>query len=126
MLWPLNTATTPRKALLQSLQATHNDAFQEQAERIGKQVAKGQELAKAIGMNSVFPSDFIAALHVGEESEQIPEVMVRQAENYREETIRRTKALGRTMAGGVYLLVALFIIVAIFRMAHVLIPPGAG
>jgi type IV pilus assembly protein PilC len=118
----LDSNMSPGKALKLSLRATDNGAFQEQADRIGKQVAKGQELAKAIGMNPVFPSDLIATLHVGEESGQIPEVMARQAENYREETIRRTKALGRLMAWGVYILVAGFIIVAIFRMAHVLIP----
>jgi type IV pilus assembly protein PilC len=122
----LDSAMSPGKALRLSLRATDNGAFQEQADRIGKQVAKGQELAKAIGINPVFPSDFIAALHVGEESGQIPEVMARQAENYREETVRRTRALTRVMAGGVYLLVALFIIVAIFRMAHVLVPPDVG
>jgi type IV pilus assembly protein PilC len=107
------------KALRLSLRATGNGAFDAQADRIGKQVAKGKELVKALGKNPVFPAEFIATLHVGEESGQIPEVMVRQSEYYREETARRMKALSRTMAWGIYILVGLFIIVAIFLMAGV-------
>jgi type II secretory pathway component PulF len=122
----LDSSMSPGKALKLSLRATGNGAFQAQADRIGKHVAKGRELAPAIGMSPVFPSEFIATIQVGEESGQIPEVMARQAEHYREETDRRTKALTRMLSGGVYALVSLFIIVAIFRMAHVLVPAGTG
>jgi len=122
----LDSSMTTSKALRLSLRATGNGAFQSQADRIAKQVSKGRELGTVIATSPFFPSEFIATLHVGEESGQIPEVMGRQAEHYREETARRTKALTRMLSGGVYALVAFFIIVAIFRMAHVLVPAGTG
>jgi type II secretory pathway component PulF len=114
------------KALRLSLKTTGNAAFEAEADKIVKRVRKGQELAKSIGMNPVFPAEFIAALSVGEVSGQIPEVMARQAENYREETARRMKSLTRVLAGGIYALVAIFIIVAIFRMAHVYVQALGG
>ena len=68
-----------------------------------------KEVAKAVGMNPIFPAEFLAALNVGEESGQIPEQMGRQAEFYREETARRAKILTKAMAWGVYCLVGIFI-----------------
>ena len=122
----LDSSMSTGKALRLSLRATGNGAFQAQADRIGKQVAKGQELTAALGTNSVFPSEFLATLQVGEESGQIPEVMARQAEYYREETARRMKALSQVMAWGVYALVGLFIIVAIVLMAGVYLKALSG
>ncbi len=122
----LDSSMSIGKALRLSLKTTGNAAFEAEADKIVKRVRKGQELAKSIGMNPVFPAEFIAALSVGEVSGQIPEVMARQAENYREETARRMKALTRVLAGGIYALVAIFIIVAIFRMAHVYVQALGG
>jgi type IV pilus assembly protein PilC len=122
----LDSSMSPGKALRLSLKATGNGAFQAQADRIGKQVKKGEELTAALGTNSVFPSDFVATLRVGEESGQIPEVMARQAEYYREETARRMKALSQMMAWGVYAIVGVFIIVAIFLIAGVYLKALSG
>jgi type II secretory pathway component PulF len=115
----LDSSLSPTKALRMSLKATGNAAFVAQADRIVKRMKKGEEIAEAMARNPVFPADFLATLHVGEESGQIPEVMARQGENYREETARRAKTVTKAMAWGVYGLVAIFIIVAIFRMAGV-------
>jgi type IV pilus assembly protein PilC len=122
----LDSSMSIGKALRLSLRATGNGAYQAQADRIAKQVKKGQELTQAIGRSSIFPPEFISTLHVGEESGQVPEVMERQAEYYREEFARRSKALARAMAGGVYVLVGLFIIAAIFRIASVYIQALGG
>ena len=93
-----------------------NNSFIEQTDRIVKRLKKGDELRVAIGTSSVFPAEFLASLNVGEESGQIPEVMTRLTENYREETARRAKRLTRAMAWGVYVLVGFLIILAIFQL----------
>jgi type IV pilus assembly protein PilC len=122
----LDSALPIAKALRLSLRATDNAAFQAQADRIAKRVGKGEEVAKAIGTNPIFPADFLAALSLGEVSGQIPEVMAKQADFYQEETGRRMKALTRALGWGVYGLVGVFIIVAIFRMAGVYIQALGG
>jgi type IV pilus assembly protein PilC len=122
----LDSSMSIGKALRLSLQATGNAAFQSQADRIAKRVGKGDEVAQAIGSNPVFPVEFLGALSVGEVSGQIPEVMARQAEFYREETARRMKALTRVLGWGVYILVGAFIVVAIFRMAGVYVQALGG
>jgi type IV pilus assembly protein PilC len=122
----LDSSMSIGKALRLSLKTTGNAAFEAQADRIVKRVRKGEELAKSIGMNPIFPTEFIAALNVGEVSGQIPEVMAKQGEYYREETIRRSKTLTQAMAWGVYGMVAIFIIIAIFRMAGVYVQAIGG
>jgi type II secretory pathway component PulF len=122
----LDSALPIVKALRLSFRATGNAAFQSEADRIARRVAKGAELAKAIGTNPIFPVEFLATLSVGEVSGQIPEVMAKQAEYYREETARRMKALTKTLGWGVYALVGVFIIAAIFRMAAVYVQALGG
>jgi type IV pilus assembly protein PilC len=122
----LDSSMSTGKALRLSLRVTGNGAFEAQSDRIEKRIKKGDALAKCIGMNPIFPAEFIAALNVGEESGQIPEVMARQAEYYREETTRRMKSLSRALAWGIYVLVGIFIIVAIFRMAGTYLQAVSG
>ena len=122
----LDSSLSIAKALRLSFRATGNAAFEAQADRIVKRVSKGDEVAEAVGMNPIFPVEFLGALAVGEASGQIPEVMARQAEYYREETARRMKALTRAMGWGVYILVGAFIIAAIFRMASVYVQALGG
>lgn len=115
----LDSSMPAGKAIRRSLRATGNAAFQSQADKIVKRVEKGDEIAEAIGLNPIFPREFLGILSVAEVSGQIPEVMIKQTEYYREETIRRAKALTQAMAWGVYGMVAIFIIIAIFRIANV-------
>lgn len=122
----LDSALPVARALRLSLRATDNAAFQAQADRIAKRVGKGEEVANAIGTNPIFPAEFLATLSLGEISGQMPEVMAKQAEYYREETARRMKALTRALGWGVYGIVGVFIIVAIFRMAGVYIQALGG
>jgi type IV pilus assembly protein PilC len=122
----LDSSMSVGKALRLSLRATGNGAFQALADSIVKQIGKGKEIAKVIGRNTIFPVEFIAALSVSEVSGQIPEVMERQADYYREETARRMKTLTRVMAWGVYAMVGVFIIIAIFRMAGVYVQAMGG
>lgn len=122
----LDSSLSIGKAIRMSLKATGNAAFMAQAERIAKRVNKGDPVAEAVGINSIFPAEFLATLNVGEESGQIPEVMGRQAEYYREETARRAKTVSRALAWGVYILVGIFIIVAIFQLMGVYVKAVGG
>jgi type IV pilus assembly protein PilC len=122
----LDSSMSVGKALRLSLKTTGNAAFEAQADKIVKRVRKGEELAKSIGMNPIFPVEFVAALTVGEVSGQVPEVMAKQADYYHEEAVRRMRALSRALAGGVYAMVAIFIIIAIFRMADVYVQATRG
>jgi type IV pilus assembly protein PilC len=122
----LDSSMSVGKALRLSLRATGNGAFQALADGIVKQIGKGREIANVIGRNALFPVEFLAALKVGEVSGQIPEVMAKQADFYREETARRMKTLTRLMAWGVYAMVGVFIIIAIFRMASVYVQAVGG
>jgi type II secretory pathway component PulF len=102
-----------------SLKATGNAAFTAETDRIVKRLKRGDELREAVGTSALFPPEFLATLNVGEVSGQIPEVMARQAEFYREETARRARTLTKALAWGVYVLVGIFIILAIFQLAGV-------
>ncbi|HJZ91043.1 MAG TPA: type II secretion system F family protein [Gemmataceae bacterium] len=122
----LDSNLSIKRALRMSLRATGNGAFSSQADRIVKRLEKGDELNKAVSMIPAIPPEFLAALTVGEVSGQVPEVMAKQSEYYREETVRRSKFLTRAMGWGVYSVVGIFIIVAIFLMAGVYLKALGG
>lgn len=122
----LDSSLSAVKAVRLSLRAAGNAAFSSDADRVAKRIRKGDELARALGSNPQFPTEFLGALTVGETTGQIPEVMARQAEVYREEAARRMKALTQLAAWGVYLLVGVFIVLAIFRLAGVYVQAIGG
>ncbi|MBO0699653.1 MAG: type II secretion system F family protein, partial [Zavarzinella sp.] len=64
----LDSSMSTGKALRMSLRATGNGAFEARADRIVKRVEQGDEIARAIGTNPVFPVEFLGALSVGEVS----------------------------------------------------------
>lgn len=107
------------QAVRRSLRATGNRAFTRHEERVGKDLRRGEDLTSTLTRTGVFTEEFIQALAVGEESGQIPEVMERQSEYYREESSRRLAALTKAAGFGVWLLVAIFLIIAIFRIAGI-------
>ena len=122
----LDSSLSIDKAVRMSLLATGNAAFMAQADRIAKRVNKGDEVAEAIGINPIFPAEFLATLNVGEVERTNPEVMARQAEFYREERPGgRRRSAGR-WPGRRFPLVGIFIIVAIFRMAFVYVRALGG
>jgi type IV pilus assembly protein PilC len=101
------------------LRAAGNAAFAEAEERVVAMVKAGREISEALRTCSAFPEEFIDIITVAEVSGQIPEVMIRQAEHYREEAARRLKALTRFSSIAVYCLVGVMLIIAIFRIASV-------
>ncbi|MBX7104955.1 MAG: type II secretion system F family protein [Gemmataceae bacterium] len=88
------------------------------------ELARGATLTETLRACRVFPGEMLDAVAVGEESGQIPEVMGRQAEMYRELATMQMRLL--VQAGGwfVYGCVALMIIVLIFTIYSSAIAPN--
>lgn len=112
----LETGMSTDDALRQSLRATNNAAFTSYEDRVVGMIKAGQEIHDAVRICPAFSEEFIEILHVAEISGQIPEVMVRQSEYYREEASRRLKDLTRYAGWAVYAFVALLMIIAIFKI----------
>ena len=106
------------EALYSSLQASANLAYQKHASTTSAVVRGGKKIRTALKMldKSLFPTEFLDSVAVGEESGQVSEVMGRVAENYRENAILQTKRLAQIAGGVVYAMVALMIIVFIIRI----------
>lgn len=115
----LETGMPTPEALQQSLRATGNAAFGACESRVVTMIKAGREIHAALRTCPAFSEEFIEILHVAEISGQIPEVMVRQAEHYREEASRRLKNLTQYAGWSVYAFVALLMILAIFRIAGI-------
>ena len=105
------------RSLKLSFRATANQAYIREGEAAAKQARRGQAVGPTLTAcgRRLFPDEFLDAVNVGEESGQLAEVMARQAEAYRDESIRRTKFLTGLAGGLVYAAVGLLIIVMIAR-----------
>ena len=106
----------PAEALALSLRATDNAAFSAAVPPVQQAVRSGQELTRALAPTGLLPEEFMQVLAVAEETGQVPEVMRRQAEHYRDEAERRMKMLTRVAGYLIWLLTATFIVWAIFRI----------
>lgn len=112
----LDSSLPTPKAVKRSLLACGNGAYEACADDVAREVKDGSELTDALGHCRVFPEHFLHALHSGEVSGQVPEVMGRQAEHYQEEASHKLVILNRFATFGVWLFVAGLIIFAIFRI----------
>lgn len=113
----MDSALPVKQAIKLSLQATGFEAFAEHSKRLSHMIEEGADLTTAIGTVPQMPREFLSYLSVGESSGQIPEVMGRQAEHYREETSRRFKLLTAQMNIAIAMIVGISIIAAIFMLA---------
>ena len=113
----LETGMSTDEALQQSLRATGNAAFTACEERVVAMIKSGREINEALRTCPAFSEEFIEILSVAEITGQIPEVMIRQAEHYREEASRRLKDLTRYASFIVWLFVATMMVLAIFKIA---------
>jgi type IV pilus assembly protein PilC len=105
------------KAVKRSLFASGNGAYEACSDQVASDVKRGGEISEAFGKCSVFPEEFVSAVHSGEVSGQLPEVMGRQAEHYHEEASMKLTILNRLASVGVLLFCAALIAFAILRMA---------
>lgn len=109
------------RVLKSSLRATANLAYQQQGERAAKLSRKGNEIVETLGKigPTLFPDEFIQAVHIGEESGRLAEVMQKEAEIYREASLRGMKFLVKIVTGIVYAAIGILVIVCIFRVIGV-------
>jgi type IV pilus assembly protein PilC len=112
----LDSSLPVHSALKRSLAASGNGAYAACADTIATQVKGGDEVTEAFSNCGLFPEEFLQAVHSGEESGQLPEVMARQSAHYQEEASLRLQLLNRFASIGVWLVIAILIIWAIFRM----------
>jgi type IV pilus assembly protein PilC len=113
----LETGMSTPEALQQSLRATGNAAFTRCEDPVVALIKAGKEISVAVRACPAFSDEFIEILNVAEITGQIPEVMIRQAEHYREEASRRLKDLTRYAGWSVYAFVGLLMVLAIFKIA---------
>lgn len=113
----MDSSLHPAKAVKRSLWASGNGAYEACADSVATAVKAGTPITEALTECRVFPEDFLQAVHSGEETGQIPEVMARQAVHYQEEASLKMTILNRLATIGVWLFVAGLLIFMIFRMA---------
>lgn len=101
-----------------SLRATANRAYAGEADHAAKAARKGQDVPSILGGYGprLFSDEFMGALHVGEDSGRLAEVMHKQAELYRDEARRKMKTLATAAGGAVYAMIGLLLIVMIFKI----------
>ncbi|QEL15732.1 type II secretion system F family protein [Limnoglobus roseus] len=106
------------RVLKSSLRATANKAYQAEGDRAAKLARKGKEIVETLSKlgPTLFPDAFVQAVAIGEESGRLAEVMLKEAEIYREESIRGMKVLARIVSGLVYAVIGILVIVCIFRV----------
>lgn len=111
-----SSLATP-KAVKRSLWASGNAAYEATSESVVSDLKRGDELHDALSKPGVFPDEFLAAIHTGEVSGQLPEVMGRQSEHYHEDAQHKMTILTRLASFAVWGFVALLLIWAILRIA---------
>lgn len=101
-----------------SLRAATNKAYTREAEFAAKAARKGQDVPEILGGYGprLFPDEFMSALHVGEDTGRLAEVMKKQAEYYREESRRKLKLLANVAAGLIWLGIVVLLVVVIFKV----------
>jgi type IV pilus assembly protein PilC len=115
----LDSSLPTAKAVKRSLWACGNGAYEACSEPAASAIKGGSSVTEALTQCQIFPEDFLHAVHSGEESGQIPEVMGRQAQHYQEEASLKMTVLNRFATFGVWLFVAIIIIWFIFRLASI-------
>src|SRR5207249_2656896 len=102
-----------------SLEATGNQAFTVEADRVVKTVKGGDKLAVAFAPLRVLPDEFKNVIIIGEENGNLPEVLERHAQELGEEAGRRLTALTKALGFLLWVMYAGFMIFLIFSIANI-------
>jgi len=113
----LDTGMDLRRALKLSLRSTRNASFTRPMAAIDQAVARGESLYEAFWRTGVFPTDFLDALHTGEQAGRIVETMEVLSRQYQDRAQAATRVLTMLAGFAVWCMVAAFIILLIFRIA---------
>jgi type II secretory pathway component PulF len=113
----LNTEMDVRRALRLSLRATHNARYTDRIQLIETEITAGNSIHEAFSSAGCFPTDFLDAIAVGEQSGELVESMGRLSRLYQDQARTALAALNVLAGFAVYAAVALVIILLIFRLA---------
>jgi type II secretory pathway component PulF len=117
----LDSTMPTGRAVKRSLLATGNGAYEACADTAAVAIKGGATVTDALTGCRIFPEHFLQAIHNGEESGQIPEVMSRQAAHYQEEASLKMSILNRLAGLGVLAFVMAIMIFLIFRIAFTIL-----
>jgi type IV pilus assembly protein PilC len=113
----LNSAMDLRHVVPLVLRTTGNDYYIRHTDKIVKDVTAGDPLHMAFSRSGAFPTDFIDALTVAEESGRTVESMERLSNRYEEEAEVAVKTLATVFGFFVAAIVMGIIVLLIFRLA---------
>jgi type II secretory pathway component PulF len=113
----LNVEMDLRRIVPLALRTTGNDYYAQHADRIVADIARGDSMHVAFSRSGAFPSDFIDALSVAEESGRIVESMERLSNRYEEEAELALRTLSIAFGWLVGACVMAIIVFLIFRLA---------
>jgi type IV pilus assembly protein PilC len=113
----LNTSMDVRRALRLSLRSTRNARYTDQIQLIEKEITAGNSIHAAFVAAGCFPTDFLDAVAVGEQSGELVESMARLSQLYQDQAYAALAALNVLAGFAVYAAVAMVIILLIFRLA---------
>ena len=112
----MNVELDLRRVVPLVLRATGNDYYIRHTDEIVRHVAGGYPLYQAFAASRAFPSDFIDALQVAEESGRIVESFEKLSKRYEEEAKTGINALVAVLVIAIWILVFGVIIWMIFRL----------
>jgi type IV pilus assembly protein PilC len=113
----MNVDMDLRRVVPLVLRATGSDYYIRRTEQITSAVAAGEPIHIAFSRSGAFPSEFIDALQVAEDSGQMVESMDRLSRRYQEESEMALQTLTKIAGFAVWALVAGLITLMIFRLA---------
>ena len=113
----MNVDMDLRKVVPLVLRATGSDFYVQHTDQAVGIVASGHPLYKAFAATGAFPSEFIEALEVAEESGAVVESMERLSKRYEDEASTAFKIITTIASVAVALLVMGLIVMMIFRIA---------
>lgn len=129
----LDTSMDLRKALSLALDSTGHDAYRQLGPRVARSINQGMSLYGALAETGRFPTDFLDAISVGEQTGMLAETMQRQSKEYQARAATAIGILARALGALIWVLIATMIIVLIFRVfngyvgtINKLAAPGGG
>jgi type IV pilus assembly protein PilC len=112
----LETSLSIFKTLRLAFIATDNMAYITRYPRVEASLRQGNTIAASFQKARVFPSKFLSAIAVAEESGRLPETLRYQAEEYDDETRRRLSLLSKLLGALIFLGVGIVIVIMIFTI----------
>jgi type IV pilus assembly protein PilC len=113
----MNVAMDLRRIVPLVLRSTGSDYYVQHTDRIVSDVGRGDPLHVAFSRSGAFPSEFIDALTVAEESGQVVESMGRLSNRYEEEAELAVRTLSTAFGWFIGLCIMGLIVFLIFRLA---------